>query len=319
MHYLFQKSDIELSDKEGNVSVNIKKCNILSSLNELRNIASSDKEENKRKVVLVNNATFRKGPIYFPFTVSNLIKAREVYQNIQIIIRFEWGPSDIPFRTEEDCRQIIYEVDSLEKFVSFIPFIRQLFDLNYFIEYNFIGIENMMYIKDIEIRYHNSYIHIEEEKDVNHFLKVLGFTKPMKNWYRELNLNDKNGKSKFHFISLDSDADTLSKKEYKKFSNIEYLTLTIVEQYPKEDDNSLIELDTEEFENTLSDLSDILTTCLYLPQAIGFLIQINTEVIIKEIKVEVDGKNGRRYTTSITRSYLEEFSLFNILNRLLDY
>lgn len=267
---------------------------------------------------LIDISTDRKGSIY---TITDTLKTNIDREDICITLDISYSDYDSPCDACQMIRNRI-NIDSIEKFYSIYPLIKQIFEFNVFCERWSISVNNIISISTIDIRYNNQHLILndyESEKTirkafshldmVTHVSDILSENEViiMKNGIWEKKLIEDMGKGaypifdKFDYIVIPlprtESVYVLTYKEYKLFRHVIRVNVKLLYHV---DDDSCIESDPDEMNWVeMSSLMDILYGCLFMPQLILmeqvlYELPINLEITIstryRDIKLKIDEK-----------------------------
>lgn len=283
---------------------------------------------------LIDISTDRKGSLY---TITDKINTCIRNNDISVSLDISYAPMDVPY---DDSTVItsIFEIDSIEKYYSIYPLIKQIFAFNTFCETWSLSIDSCISIANISINFDNNKISIDEYETDKSIKKAFSYLSMNTNvsdilseneviimkkgkWWIETIYSNKYPKyEKFDYIIIPlidtESAYLLTYKEYNLFRQ-DY-TVQVNMLYTS-DENSVIYSD-DYCANwiDMKNLKDVLYSCLFTPQLILLEQKIYNVPMYLEIIVSTKYRDMKLSVSENEMNIPRNTCIFYIIKRLLE-
>ena len=286
---------------------------------------------------LIDISTDRKGSLY---TIARDITNSFKRDSIHVKLDISYASIDTPCDGSTIIPSI-FEIDSIERFYSIYPLIKQIFSFNTFCERWSLSVDSCISIANIDIKYNKTHITLDEyvsEKDIKKSFNYLNMTTSVSDilnddevlimkkgkWYIEVAYDEDHECypkfDKFDYICIPlPDTESLYLLTYKEYMLFRKRYTVQVNMLYTSDEFSVI--DTDDYCANwveMNNLRDILYGCLFTPQLILleqkiYDIPMYLEIVIstglRDLKISISEKE-----ISVPRNTC----IFFIIKRLLE-
>lgn len=297
-----------------------------------KNTKKMYKKKEDFKYVVLDSSTGLKGPLH---TLVNVVCSEEYMKNVDILIKVSYNANDCPFSDTSTIKSH-YDINSIEKFYSIYPLVRQMLNFNTF-KNDFEYIDNEMNVDRITMHSDNFEIELDEEVEDDVIRKAFKEIKMMtyvrrafKSRYLILD-NDtwffsKVIPKKFDYIGIEiEDMESfylLTEEEYKRFRAITHLRIDFdnstiyTDTYYHDLIETMYPADNHNYMECMS-LKSILETAIFLPQLLILEQYVYNSSAFLQLEIDTLHKS---YHLNITDKETQSgICLFDIINKLLQF